>query len=473
MTEQELRDLIASIGKHAADQQALATLLKHAVDALELVKPEEPPTPDRSIFGLNLGETSYWEGCRPWNNHAHGGIVNVERNAVLSAEGYLTDGTGIAWIDTSRMQPGIWHNYDGTTMMIDEGSSKVIAQPIRSGLDLRLAHGHDMLEEAVDDTSPTFRSRYSRASVIRLMDVLVTNSADERHVNGCYYRAWPVNRAGNDELRVHRMISPYHAIQLAADTGADLWWNFHHRDSPTWIEQQCESLLIAMDTWDCHPTIFVEDANERWNPGMPAWQSARAQIANDRQLHASHHAARTRAIAEIARRVFGTEKVVVVVSCQNADVSWAKKVLEFDPKCDALAVSAYWGNLSAQEYLGDFSVDHLLDYANTYQRSTTRMRTLQHRDLARQHNLRLVGYEGGVHFQQDARQKPHEANIRAALADPRMGQQYREFGLWWKENIADVLCWYNDVSVKTFGSKRLEHDPDTTPRMAAILELMQ
>ena len=96
---------------------------------------------------------------------------------------------------------------------------------------------------------------------------------------------------------------------------------------------------------------------------------------------------------------------------------------------------------------------------------------MKHKEIADANNLRLLGYEGGCHFQLDARQKPYESVIREVLASEAMGAHYALFGEWWKREINDVLCWYNDVSVGPFGAKTLEHGP-TSPRFDAIMQMM-
>ena len=357
--------------------------------------------------------------------------------------------------------------------------------------------------------NPDFLERTRPFQVLRFMDWMATNGSTQEH--------WTERPLPSDARYAHygyqSGIPLEIMLQLANDLDKSAWFNMPHKADDDYIRQFA---IQVRDNLKSHNKVYVEYSNEVWNSifaqSTYALQQGRAlwpdTVADDHTVRLNWYGKRSAEMCHIWKEVFGNNanRVVCVMGGQAAWTYPAEQALACplwkEGPCshygiDTLAIAPYFGG-----HLGDRTVTAELDgwlkdadggmgklfeelqHGNVLSNSPDTSAIQQvagwinnHQQLAQQHGLHLISYEGGQHI----------ADIWGTLStgvinlftqanrDPRMGQLYSEYLAAWKQQGGGLFTHFTDIGTPgRYGAwGALEHVGQTTsPKYAALLQYL-
>lgn len=338
--------------------------------------------------------------------------------------------------------------------------------------------------------NPQYLKAIAPFSVIRFMDWM--------RINGSAQENWmDRSKLTSAQWTTEKGIPVEAMIDLINQTDLIPWFNIPHRATDEYVR---EFAKVVRDKIRDNRKIYIEYSNEVWNTIFPQtkWVIDRAAAEN---LHFIEWFARRSAeVCKIWKEVLG-DRAIGVLSTQAANVRLGKIAIDYLKKTNnlhninAIAIAPYFGS-----YLGDpkylpqlenFSLDDLfleltmggmvkkpdgsaLVPSGALSQSFQWMRN--YRDLTSKNNLPLIAYEGGQHLA-GYRGAQNSDNLRSlftlANQDPRMGELYRQYLLYWYRIGGGLFCHYNDMSmIARSGSwGAMEHLNDTSnPKYRALIQ---
>lgn len=303
----------------------------------------------------------------------------------------------------------------------------------------------------------------------------------------------PVPEQKSFAFERRRGVAVEYIVELSNLTKTNPWVTIPHLADDDYVRNFASYMK---DYLDPNLMITIEYSNEVWNgaPGFGQTQYAaqRGQdmgIATDKRPHAAWYAKRSAEIWTIFAEVFGgRERHVRVLSGFAVNVADIKDKLHYlgdDSLVDAIAIAPYAG-FSRDIRTGNFDptgmttadlievIDHQID-------ELVKNAVHKHRVIAREHGLRLLGYEGG--FSHGVPRKLHGnkevVKLFAAIsAAPELEGLLKRYLHQWYAETGDLLCLYAYVrrSSRWGGFGNMGEDlaqPDAdAPRRRAVYDIV-
>ena len=252
-------------------------------------------------------------------------------------------------------------------------------------------------------------------------------------------------------------------IELANAQDADAWFTIPHLADDEFMREYAKLVKAKLKPG---LTAYVEYSNEVWNNqfAQTKYAQKRGQELglSDKNWEAGwyFYAQRTGEMGRIWREVFGEQakdRLVVVAAAQAGNPFVAKQILEYKDTAkivDALAVAPYFGNQfgdkKTMDEVSGWTVDQLMNKLQEEVRGDNKTKRIgQHAELAKQHGLKLVAYEGGQHLVGHGGAENNAKLMElfhAANRDPRMGQLYQEHLTNWFAAGGDLYAIFSSVS---------------------------
>ena len=288
----------------------------------------------------------------------------------------------------------------------------------------------------------TYFERMGDFSMLRFMDLAQTNN---NLTVTWEERVTPSNfsQGTNDGVALE------HLVALANTRQRSGWFCVPARANDQYVRDMA---VLIRDSLDPDLKCFIEYSNETWNSifNQSAWVQDQGEIlglsSNRFQAGQRYHSLRSAQIWEIFEEEFGdasASRLVKVMASQSSNVSLSETRMEalqdadINPSGifpDVLAIAPYFGNdigddLVAQGAVDSTTVDQILDLAED-DLETVLMEVQQHNDVAAQHDIWLVNYEGGQHLVGNFGNQNNDQltdKLIAANRTARMGTLYEDY----------------------------------------------
>lgn len=428
--------------------------------------PPEPQPTSKSQFGFNVSHLESWSPCRPFVNEWPRAAVAVAKDKPALQWGpegeLLSEATVKTWWEGNSTPPGVYvvkvTRPDGTIDLHDvtlgEGRTEVVLTGPWKSVSFR--------QQGVQGaTTVSFGKRARVAGVIRWMDPLLINKWEYEPSSpavvdvtgqGTQWQRY-LNR-----LSYQTIANVHHVFQCPA------WVNLHVKETPERVRQ----IAGTFKTGDYR--VYVETGNEIWNPGFfgqryysptggAGWLEKYAQHAADN--------------ARIFKDVLG-DRVVGVIGSQAANSWVGNRLLSLTDKevIDALAIAPYFGGppvrrLTTAEALS-ITQEQIIKLAGDHLRGDVRQWIAGNAQVAAEHGVQLIGYEGGSHLRRDLSEQ--EAPFIQASQSEEMGDLYEEYLQMWSDATEGVLCLYADVQRDCWG--HLQDEQGGSPRWDVAMKAM-
>ena len=354
--------------------------------------------------------------------------------------------------------------------------------------------------------NPDFIDKIEDYQVLRFMEWMDTNNSPEGT-----WRERPRFQDVNytDGVPVNLM------VELANQTGIDPWFTIPHEANDRYVTKFAQTVKKHLDP---ELDVYLEFSNEVWNSNFTqaSWAIEQGNLAYP-DLNASGftkgrdwYSQRTTEITQIWDQVFGSskERVIGVMAAQAGNPWVARRALQYnwaseeltheDYGIDAIAIAPYFGS-----YLGnpenaaeveswtkqsDGGLDLLFQEltqggvltngpdGGALQQAYDHIAA--HADLAQQHDLDLIAYEGGQHLAGNRGVENNQAIEKlfiAANRDSQMGDIYREYLTTWSELGGGIFANFKDVDTPSkWGSWGIleSTNQESSPKYDAIREFL-
>lgn len=484
-----------------------------------------PPTP-RPALGINLAGPADWNTelpfidafrlAREWISQRRGAGWGQGPALDLDAQGWvkrLEPGcfaeTPLCTIDGGHYPGGDWtilwdgagriELSKGRVVTSEPGRQVVTIDPQGGGFFLRLLEtdpanpvrniralmpGFTAADAAKNPWHPRFLARWRGMACLRFMDFQETNNSKQQ--------LW-TDRARPDDATFTRRGIPVELLcDLANRLEADAWFCLPHLADDAYVREFAKLVKSRLDP---ARRIYVEYSNEVWNGQFRQHQHAGEQGRRlgfaEKNWEAAwrYTARRSVEIFRLWEEVFGgRERLVRVLASQAGNSYVAGQILGWEQaarNADVLAIAPYISmnipaegkGLTAAEVRG-WTVDRFLDHVETHALPECIRWIEEHRQVAREHGLKLVAYEAGQHFvgvQGGENDAALTRLLHAASAHPRLAGLYAKYYTAWQANDGDLLCHFSSVGAwSKWGSwGLLQHaadDPRQSPKFTATME---
>jgi hypothetical protein len=351
---------------------------------------------------------------------------------------------------------------------------------------------------------PTYLARLKGVSTLRFMDW--------GRINGSELERWS-DRPTPDMPQGVKSVSLETMIDLANRAGTDAWFCVPHKADDQYIEQMAKLIKTRLDP---KHRAYIEYSNELWNGIFPQveWTAKKGCAAKLNELGAypggcdedgprywagiKFQARRSGQIFKIFDQVFGGEgkRVVRVLAGQAQHLHLNEKLLASfdDPKintaraqADVLAVAPYAGGGVASGIVDEGKKDtinvlQILDRLEKDIGPAVVESTRANKQLADQHALGLIAYEGGQHlvaYGDASHDERFVGKLIEAQRLPRMGQIYKQMlDAWYKESGDGLMVLFNYAEAPNkFGSWGLlesqEQRLEAAPKYKAFMDQLQ
>lgn len=276
---------------------------------------------------------------------------------------------------------------------------------------------HVALHKASALFNPAWLASVADARQIRFLNWMQTNSSGQK--------SWDHHARVQDATwSRYRGVPVEVMVRLANEIGADPWFTMPHQADAAFNRIFA---TYVRDNLDPRLKAHVEYSNELWNRGFGQTKDLEAEATRAGRGATLDQvvAQRSYEVMEIWRDVFGAEadrRLVRVLGSWQANPGWTEKLLSHRVKpagggvqtpvaegFDALAVATYFGggkemaprifNLWREGQDDNRKMKAILENPKL-QGSTAwvAQRLRGHADLAREHGLKLLSYEGGQHL---------------------------------------------------------------------------
>lgn len=332
--------------------------------------------------------------------------------------------------------------------------------------------------------------------VLRFMDWGGINDSPVKH--------WADRVTEQEAQGTDRGVAIETMLDISKAAHADMWFNVPHQADDDFIERAAKLIGTGLDKG---LKVYVEYSNENWN-GMFSqvmWERERAFDAGLDRIGAfsrgeddvdddaadywaglKYSVRRAAAVHTIFRKELGQGRVVAVLAGQSANSALNDELLQFyeDKKInplggapDALAVAPYFGKVYGEDDDADaISVERILNDTDASIAESVGKDTRQNREVADQHDVRLIAYEAGQHVLAVSGLEDDDALIERMIKanrSPRMGELYRKAHRVWQENGGELVVYYSSCQAPTkhgaWGALEYQDQPLTdAPKWAAL-----
>ena len=308
-------------------------------------------------------------------------------------------------------------------------------------------------------------------------------------------------------------------VALSNQLHADPWFSVVHTADDNYIREMARLVRSSLNP---QLKLYLEYSNEVWNDsfgqamwvgnqGIKLWPNANDD-KNGLFRRLNFYAKRSVEICQLWKQEWGNDKarVVCVMSAQSANKWVAETMLKCplwkNAPCskgiDAIAIAPYFG-----QYLGgDAYNKKVLEWTQTLPRDKALNNLFReikygdvllfdekeqksllsssyemmrfHADLAKQHGIKLVSYEGGQHLALAGRNYKADSAEGLAIAelftaanrDFRMGLAYTEYLDAWRNSTDGIFMHYIDTGVHgvwgNWGSQEYLDQPNAFKKQA-------
>ncbi len=331
---------------------------------------------------------------------------------------------------------------------------------------------------------PKFLARWKGTACLRFMDFQETNNSKQR--------SWKDRPLPEDATWTRAGIPVELLCDLANRIEAAPWFCLPHLADDDYVR---EFARLAKAKLDARRKAYVEYSNEVWNGQFQQAKYAGAEGQKrglgEKSWEAAWHftAERSVEVFKIWEEAFGgTPRLVRVLPSQAANAYVSKQIVGWKDAAkyaDALAIAPYISlNIPAQgkrltaAEVASWTVERLLDHAETNSLPECIRWMEENRKVAQQHGLRLVCYEAGQHFvgvQGGENNASLTKLLHAANAHPRMAVLYQKYFAAWEKAGGDLLCHFSSVGQwSKWGSWGLlqfaDEDAKRSPKFTAAME---
>jgi len=344
--------------------------------------------------------------------------------------------------------------------------------------------------EPSDPWTPWFLDRWQGVACFRFMDFMATNNSR--------IRTWDERPRVGDATYAGRGVPLELLIDLCNLQKTDPWFCIPHLADDDYIRRFAE---LVRDQLSPSLRVHVEYSNEVWNPGFQQHRYASEEgqkrgLSTDPAVAVWRFTAmRSLEVFAIFEQVFGgTERLVRILPAQAGNVFMAREILNFRDAAkhaDAIAVAPYVGINVLPEPdrhhplgladVADWDTDQLFHHLTRISLPPVLDGISRFRELANQHHLDLVAYEGGQHLTglRGAENDPSlNALFFAANEDSRMEDLYRSLLDGWTERGGSLFCHFSSVARWTkwgsWGTLQFYNDPAAaSPKWRALASWAQ
>ena len=327
-----------------------------------------------------------------------------------------------------------------------------------------------------------FLDRVRRFSVVRFMDWMETNGSE--------VETWDDRPRVEDARWTTHGVPLEVMVDLANTAGVDPWFCVPHLADDDYVRRFAGQVR---DTLDPARTVYVEHSNEVWNRKFAqakyAAERGLADGLSDNPFQASlyHHARRSAEVFAIWTDVLGDDRRLVrVLGSQSANpwvgeqlVTWIERNIGPVAKhADAVAIAPYFGGALGKPdtaaQVAAMPLDAVFDELRaSIAENEPKIEAVA--ALCRNHDLKLLAYEGGQHLVGTRGAENNQALMQklfAANRDDRMEEMYTLALESWQRAGGDLYCLFASVSKPSkWGSWGLlesgQQDPATAPKWRA------
>ena len=471
----------------------------------------------RTEIGVNVSTINFWDGSRPFMNLIYGsGWQSRDENGAghdvtashLGNYGWVRSLPDGHWAIRTLYGVGDaeivcrWEGDDHGSMEIIGNGGEVHQSRKRGAGELRfqlkspspLTHISPTLRYRVDPVDyvrnldcreasanptarfdPTFLATIRGFSVIRFMKWQTAVEANTKVSWATRNTPSSGDYLGNDGVPVEVM------IELAKAANADAWFTMPWNADDDYVTRFA---TLVRNTFPRDRKVYVELSNEVWNGGYPVMRQAQSEgvaegLDDNEGTYGQamyRYAEKTRQVMQIWTDVFRgqTNRIVRVVSAQNANPSWSRRILGYRDTADhvdALATAPYWA-FGDEDDKGQ-SLDEIMDKTLPARIAETLALASQHKNTAASFGKRYIAYEGGQHVWLNN----NDALVAAIQRDPRMFGLYKSYMNGWDAKIGDTLTLFTltgGIGKAGFGLVEYSGQPlSEAPKMRAVRERLR
>lgn len=337
-----------------------------------------------------------------------------------------------------------------------------------------------------DPFHPAFLARWKSFNTFRFMDWMKTN--------GSPVATWADRPKPDDATWTERGIPLEVMIELCNRLRINPWFCLPHQADDDYVRRFAQ---MARERLQPDLKVYLEYSNEVWNNLFAQTRYAQGK-GKEQGLGAAerpwegggmYYTRRSLQLFAIFEQVFGgRERLVRVLSWQSGSVWWFENILlptdGAAGKVDALAIAPYFGILAGPrstptaEVMAGWTVDQVLDQAETVALPAAIKNMQAVKQLADQHQLALLAYEGGQHLVGVGGGENNQRLtdlFRAANRHPRMGALYTRYLDAWRDAGGGLFCVFSSCSAwSKWGSWGLIEFHDETeadqPKFKAVMD---
>jgi hypothetical protein len=380
-----------------------------------------------------------------------------------------------------RLSNGAMGEFNSPVDVLVSVNNGVILEILSSDINDPVREIQFILPDYVNDAqNKTFTNKFtgfiSDFQVIRFMDFT--------HTNGSRIKNW------NERTPVHYYtqsrvggVAWEYVVQLANETGKDVWINIPHLATDTYIDSLARLIHSRLNP---SLKIYVEYSNELWNGAFSQHHDCAALAqglgftGQPWERTWKYTVKRSADVFSIFKNAYSDDqRLVFVIPSQAANVWLSEELISYfdDPlynphqiKPDAIAIAPYFGhdvanNLVNQNKVQSASISEILnDLENSIPESLDWIE--DHKTLAYKYKLRLIAYEGGQHLVATGSNLNNDLLTQKLISTNRnagMLELYCGYMDAWYDAAGDLFCHFNSVQAYTrYGSWGLMEEQNDT-----------
>ena len=305
---------------------------------------------------------------------------------------------------------------------------------------------------------PGFLEMWKGMAVYRFMDWMKTNNSK---ISRWEERPKPTSATwtGQGGVPVEVM------VDLCNRQGVPPWFCMPHLADDDYVRNFAQ---LVKDQLDPSLKVYIEYSNEVWNSMFKQHQYAGEQglkagyASKPWEAGWAYYARRSVEIFKIWEEVFGgTDRLVRILAAQAENPHIARKILAFEDAgahADALAIAPYVGfnvpaksdnpNIPIADDVANWTVERVMDHMTNVKLPEMLQRIAEHKQVADQYGLALIGYEAGQHAVGIAGGENNDQLTRLFMEANRskaMGELYRAYWQGWQEAGGSLIANFSSI----------------------------
>ena len=461
-------------------------MLEDARSLIDQVLSEEPqPTPTKGQWGTNLSEVQYYGTNWPfrnvfktaseWKEYSTTTWRPTNVPPVLDENGWIrelrpqTYAISLLFRQPPNYPAGdyivtydgegkIWYRFSAQKKETESipGRDVIAVTPSKDGIGVALVTTNPdnpirnirVYLPGEEEGTGIFRQQYldflEDYSTLRFMDWM--------HTNWSPGRVWEERAEPEDATYTTAYGVPVEVMcALANELDADPWFCIPHLADNDYVQKFA---TVVKNDLESGQRAYFEYTNEVWNGGFGQASHCRDQGlalglgTNNSEARAHYYSRRSVEIFDLIEGVYGgTDGFVRVLASQAANLGVSQKVLAFEDAyqhADVLAIAPYFGGgfgnstMTLEQLLATLKEEALPQAINWMQ---------MQKQIAAEHGLILVAYEGGQHLVAPAAQRDNQAiNTLYDAANRADGMEvlYRDYLSAWKNTTDGVFVHFTE-----------------------------